>query len=89
MRFEDDKGTPQGAVGATQKQIAINKVNAVIGGMGGQLALAQLSVAKNRVLYVNNAALADAITEQGYRWLFQLNNTSSMNVVGFNRYIVN
>src|SRR5437773_2207842 len=34
--FEDDKGTPQGAVGATQKQISVNKVDAVLGGMGSQ-----------------------------------------------------
>lgn len=86
--FEDDKGTPQGAVGATQKQIAMNKVQVVVGGMGSQLALAQSAVAKNRVLYVNTAAQADAITEQGNRWLFQINNTSSMNASNFHKYIV-
>ncbi|AHG64108.1 ABC transporter substrate-binding protein [Advenella mimigardefordensis] len=87
--FEDDKGTPQGAVGATQKQIALNKVDAILGGMGSQLALAQSSVAKNRILYINSAAQADAITEQGNKWLFQINNTTSMNASGFNKYIVN
>ena len=63
--LEDDKGTPQGAVGATQKQIAMNKVNAVVGGMGSQLALAQSAVTKNRVLYINTAAQGDAIMDQG------------------------
>lgn len=87
--FEDDKGTPQGAVGATQKQISVNKVDAVLGGMGTQLALAQSSVANNRILFVNSAAQGDAITEQGHKWLFQINNTTSMNAAGFNKYIVN
>ena len=87
--LEDDKGTPQGAVGATQKQISMNKVDAVVGGMGSQLALAQSSVTNNRIIYVNTASQADAITEQGNRWLFQINNTTSMNAAGFNKYIVN
>lgn len=87
--FEDDKGTPQGAVGATQKQISVNRVDAIVGGMGSQLALAQASVANSRVLYVNSAAQADAITELGHKWLFQINNTTNMNSAAFNKYVVN
>lgn len=86
--FEDDKGTPQGAVGATMKQISANGVDAVLGGMGSQLALAQSSVAKDNVIYVNSAAQADAITDQGIEWLFQINNTTTMNATGFDKYII-
>jgi branched-chain amino acid transport system substrate-binding protein len=86
--FEDDKGTTQGAVAATQKQISVNRVDAILGGMGSQLALAQSSVAKNRMLLVNTAAQADAITEQGNSWLFQINSTTSANARAFNKYIV-
>jgi branched-chain amino acid transport system substrate-binding protein len=87
--YEDDKGTPQGSVGATQKQISVNRVDAIVGGMGSQLALAQASVANNRILYVNSAAQADAITEQGNKWLFQINNTTNMNAAAFNKYVIN
>jgi branched-chain amino acid transport system substrate-binding protein len=88
LALEDDKGTPQGAVGATQKEIAVNKVDAIVGGMGSQLALAQSSVTKNRILYINTAAQADAITGQGNNWLFQINNTTSEYAMRFDRYIV-
>lgn len=86
--FEDDKGSTAGAVAATQKQIAVNRVNVVLGGMGSQLALAQSSVTKDRMLFVNTAAQANQITEQGNPWLFQINNTTSMNARAFNKYIV-
>lgn len=86
--FEDDKGTTQGAVAATQNQISVNHVDAILGGMGSQLALAQSAVTKNRMLLVNTAAQADAITEQGNTWLFQINSTTSANAQVFNRYIV-
>src|SRR5262249_26675109 len=50
--------------------------------------LAESSVTKGRMLQVNAGAQADAITEQGSPFLFQINNTVSLNSEAFNAYIV-
>jgi branched-chain amino acid transport system substrate-binding protein len=86
--FEDNKGTPQAAVGAVQKQISLNKVDVILGGLSSPISLAETSVTKNRMLYVNAASQSDAITEQGNKWLVQINNTTSMNATAFHRYII-
>ncbi|GGC81518.1 ABC transporter substrate-binding protein [Chelatococcus reniformis] len=87
--YEDDKGTPQGGVGAVQKLISVGRVKAITGGTNSSVVLAESSVTKNRILQVNAAAQADAITDQGSPWLFQINNTVSANSKAFNSYIVN
>jgi branched-chain amino acid transport system substrate-binding protein len=87
--FEDDKGSPQGGVAAVQKLMSVGRVKAVTGGTNSSVVLAESSVTKGRILHVNAAAQADAITEQGSPWLFQINNTVSGNSSAFNAYIVN
>ncbi len=87
--YEDDKGSPQGGVAAVQKLMSIDRVNAITGGTNSSVVLAESSVTRNRILHVNAAAQADAITEQGSPWLFQINNTVSGNSEAFNSYIVN
>ena len=87
--FEDDKGSPQGGVAAVQKLMSVGHVKAITGGTNSSVVLAELSVTKGRILHVNAAAQADAITEQGSPWLFQINNTVSANASSFNAYIVN
>jgi len=87
--FEDDKGSPQGGVAAVQKLMSIGRVKAITGGSNSSAVLAESSVTKGRLLQVNAAAQADAITEQGSPWLFQINNTVSANSSSFNTYIVN
>ncbi len=87
--YEDDKGSPQGGVAAVQKLMSVNRVNAITGGTNSSVVLAELSVTRNRILHVNAAAQADAITNQGSPWLFQINNTVSGNAGAFNDYIVN
>ena len=86
--YEDDKGTPQGGVAAVQKLISVKQVKAITGGTNSSVVLAQSAVTKGRILQVNAAAQADAITEQGNPWLFQINNTVSANSTAFNTYIV-
>jgi branched-chain amino acid transport system substrate-binding protein len=87
--YEDDKGSPQGGVAAVQKLMSVNRVNAITGGTNSSVVLAESSVTRNRILHVNAAAQADAITNQGSPWLFQINNTVSGNASAFNDYIVN
>jgi branched-chain amino acid transport system substrate-binding protein len=86
--FEDDKGSPQGGVAAVQKLMSVGRVKAITGGTNSSVVLAESSVTKNRILHVNAAAQADAITEQGSPWLFQVNNTVSGNSSTFNTYLV-
>lgn len=86
--YEDDKGTPQGGVAAVQKLMSVGRVKAITGGTNSSVVLAESSVTKNRILHVNAAAQADAITEQGSPWLFQVNNTVSGNSHAFNSYLV-
>ncbi len=86
--FEDEKGSPQGGVAAVQKLISMGRVKAITGGTNSSVVLAESSVTRNRILQVNAGAQADAITEQGSPWLFQVNNTVSANAMSFNAYIV-
>jgi len=86
--FEDDKGSPQGGVAAVQKLMSVDRVKAITGGSNSSVVLAESSVTKGRMLQINPAAQADAITEQGNPWLFQINNTVSANSKSFNTYIV-
>lgn len=86
--YEDDKGSPQGGVAAVQKLISVGRVKAITGGTNSSVVLAESSVTKGRILHVNAAAQADAITEQGSPYLFQVNNTVSANATAFNTYIV-
>jgi branched-chain amino acid transport system substrate-binding protein len=85
--YEDDKGSPQGGVAAVQKLMSVGRVKAIAGGTNSSVVLAESSITRNRMLQVNAAAQADAITEQGNPWLFQINNTVSANSRNFNRYI--
>ena len=87
--FEDDKGPPQGGVAAVQKLISVNRAKAITGGTNSSVVLAETAITKNKVLHVNAAAQADAITDPGSPWLFQVNNTVSANSHAFNDYIVN
>ena len=87
--FEDDKGTTQGGVAAVQKLISVNRAKAITGGTNSSVVLAETAITKNKVLHVNAAAQADAITDPGSPWLFQVNNTVSANSHAFNDYIVN
>lgn len=87
--YEDEKGTPQGGVAAVQKLMSVGRVKAITGGTNSSVVLAESSVTKKRILQVNAAAQADAITDQGSPWLFQVNNTVSLNSEAFNHYIVN
>ncbi len=86
--YEDEKGTPQGGVAAVQKLMSVGRVKAITGGTNSSVVLAESSVTKGRMLQVNAGAQADAITEQGSPWLFQINNTVSLNSEAFNAYIV-
>ena len=89
MVYEDDKGTPQGGVAAVQKLISVGRVKVITGGTNSSVVLAESSVTKGRILHVNAAAQADAITDQGNPWMFQINNTVSGNSKAFNSYLVN
>lgn len=73
--YEDDKGTPQGGVAAVQKLMTVGRAKVITGGMNSSVVLAESSVTRNKILQVNMGAQADAITDQGSPFLFQVNNT--------------
>lgn len=84
--YEDDEGSPEGGVSAVQNLMQ-EGVHAISGDMLSSVALAKASVTNGEILHVNMAAQADAITEEGGPWLFQINNTVSQNAEAFNSYI--
>jgi len=86
--YEDEKGTPQDGVAGVQKMINQAHVDAIIAGMNSSVTLAESAITKNKVLHINPGAQADAITNQGSPWLFQINNTSSTNANVFHDYLI-
>lgn len=86
--YEDEKGTPQDGVAAVQKLMTRGGAKAIVAGMNSSITLAESAITKNKILHVNPGAQADAITEQGSPWLFQINNTSTANSTIFHNYIV-
>jgi branched-chain amino acid transport system substrate-binding protein len=86
--YEDEKGTPQDGVAAVQKVMTQGGAKAVIAGMNSSITLAESAITKNKILHVNPGAQADAITNQGSPYLFQVNNTSTMNSTIFHKYLI-
>lgn len=86
--YEDEKGTPQDGVAAVQKLMTRGGAKVIIAGMNSSITLAESAITKNRILHVNPGAQADAITEQGSPWLFQINNTTTGNANTFHRYLL-
>lgn len=89
LLYEDEKGTPQDGVAGVQKLISQARVDAIIAGVNSSVALAESAITKNRVLHINPGAQADAITDQGSPWLFQINNTTTTNANVFHDYVIN
>lgn len=87
--FDDEKGTPQEGVAAVQKLMTQGKVKAIVAGMNSSITLAEAAITKNKILHIVPGAQADAITEQGSPWLFQINNNSTTNSTIFHNYLVN
>lgn len=86
--YEDEKGTPQDGVAAVQKLMTQGGAKAIIAGMNSSITLAESAITKNKILHINPGAQADAITNQGSPWLFQINNTSTTNSTIFHKYLV-
>ena len=86
--YEDEKGTPQDGVAAVQKLMSQAGAKAILAGTNSSVTLAESAITKNKVLHVNPGAQADAITEQGSPWLFQINNTSTTNSTIYHRYLI-
>lgn len=87
--YDDEKGTPQEGVAAVQKLMTQSRVDAIIAGMNSSVTLAESAMTKNKILHVNPGAQADALTEQGSPWFFQINNTTSTNAKVFHDYLIN
>lgn len=86
--YEDEKGTPQDGVAAVQKLMSQSGAKAIIAGMNSSITLAETAITKNRILHINPGAQADAITNQGSPWLFQINNTSTTNSTIYHKYLI-
>jgi len=88
LMYDDEKGTPQDGVAAVQKLMTQGRAKAIIAGMNSSITLAESAMTKNKILHINPGAQADAITDQGSPWLFQVNNTSSTNSTIFHKYLI-
>lgn len=87
--YDDEKGVPQEGVAAVQKLMTQSRVHGIVAGMNSSVTLAESAMTKNRIIHINPAAQADAITEQNSPWLFQVNNTTSTNAKVFHSYLIN
>lgn len=88
LLYEDDKGTPQGGVTGVQKLMG-QGVQSIVAGLNSSVAIAEVSITKDQILHFQPAAQSDEITEDGGKYLFQMNNTINQNAVEFDKYIVN
>ncbi len=86
--YDDERGTAQDGVAAVQKLMTQGRAKAIVAGMNSSITLAESAITKNKILHINPGAQADAITDQGSPWLFQVNNTSTTNSTIFHNYLV-
>ncbi|MBF0527483.1 MAG: ABC transporter substrate-binding protein, partial [Deltaproteobacteria bacterium] len=76
--IEDTTGKPEVARSAVEKLISKDKVLALCGGYSSSETFAAVAVAQQlKIPYLVNTGAADAITAQGWNYVFRLNQTVS------------
>lgn len=83
--YEDDKGTPEGAVQAINKLLDVDKVDHILGGVLSSNALAGNDITKEKKIHIV-AGQSDAITDDGHEWTFAIAGKSSDNATAFVQY---
>jgi len=86
--IRDDTGEPKVGRSVVEKLITMNKVILVGGGHSNSVTYAVSDVAQqNRVPFLVNTASADKITEQGWNYIFRLNQPASEHASGIESFM--
>jgi branched-chain amino acid transport system substrate-binding protein len=74
----DDKGVPEEGVSAAKRALEQDKVDLIVGGWFSAVALAQKEVTRDKIINVMTSSQHPKVTEEGHKYLFRLNATSTM-----------
>ncbi|MGH7004544.1 MAG: ABC transporter substrate-binding protein, partial [Alphaproteobacteria bacterium] len=74
----DDKGTPEEGVSAAKRALEQDKVDLIVGGWFSAVALAQKEVTRDKIINLMTSSQHPKVTEEGHKYLFRLNATSTM-----------
>jgi len=83
----DDKGTPEEGVSAAKRAMEQDGVDMIVGGWFSAVALAQKEVTRDRIINVMTSSQHPNVTEQGHKYLFRLNATSTMMSDTYSKFI--
>lgn len=84
--FADHEGKAENAITVTEKLINDSKVTMLVGDVTSATVTNTARIAQqNKIPYIITCGSADAITQQGYDWIFRINQpTSEMNSAALN-----
>ncbi len=86
--FADTQGNPDAGRAAIRKLINRDRVFVICGGFSNAATWAAISIAqKNKIPFLINSAAADKITEQGWEYIFRLNQPVSERLDGLVSFI--
>ena len=76
--YQDDQGTPEQAIIAVEQLITQNEVPLVLGSYSSSCTFPMAGVIEGyQTPLISPCAATDALTQQGYEWVFRLNAPSS------------
>ncbi len=77
--YADSRGDPKIGLSEAERLIVKDKVSAILGAYQSSVTLTSTQVAeRHRVPYVTVIAVADSITERGFKYVFRTNETADM-----------
>lgn len=83
----DDKGTPEEGVSAAKRAMEQDKVDLLVGGWFSAVALGQKEVTRDKIIHIVTSSQHPKVTEEGHKWLFRLNATSTMMSERYSKFI--
>jgi len=83
----DDKGVPEEAVSAAKRAIEQDKVDAIVGGWFSAVALSLKEETRDKMLTIMTSSQHPKVTEEGHKYNFRLNATSTMNSNTYSKFI--
>lgn len=83
----DDKGVPEEAVSAAKRAIEQDKVDAIVGGWFSAVALSLKEETRDKIITMMTSSQHPKVTEEGHKYNFRLNATSTMNSDTYSKFI--
>ncbi|WP_137392375.1 ABC transporter substrate-binding protein [Rhodoligotrophos defluvii] len=83
----DDKGTPEEGVSAAKRAIEQDNVDVLVGGWFSAVALSLKEETRDKIITVMTSSQHPKVTEEGHKYLFRLNATSTMNSQTYSKFI--